>query len=173
MPISRIFGRRHPSRMKALLRLIHALENGLLYTLVAGLLGLALYQIVLRNAFGGGIYWADPLLRVMVLWMALVGAMVATREGGHISIDVLNHYLGDRAKTVMRSLTGLFSMAVCFIAAYYGFVFVLEERQYGDMAFAQVPAWLCEASIPLGLSIIGPRGSDRWLLGLAESLRPA
>ena len=82
--------------MKALLRLIHALENGLLYTLVAGLLGLALYQIVLRNAFGGGIYWADPLLRVMVLWMALVGAMVATREGGHISIDVLNHYLGEK-----------------------------------------------------------------------------
>ena len=26
---------------------------------------------------------------------------------------------------------------------------------------------------PVGLSIIGPSGSDRWLLGLAESLRPA
>ena len=143
--------------MSQFLRIIRMLENTLLYGLVAILVGLAVYQIVLRNLFDSGLYWGDPLLRVVVLWLSIVGAMIATREGGHIKIDVLGHYLGPRAKLAATVLTGLFSAVVCFITAYYGTLFVIDERSYGDFAFARVPAWLCEAIIPLGLGIIGMR----------------
>lgn len=145
------------NNMKSLLRLVHGLEDALLYLLVALLLGLSVYQIVLRNAFDSGLYWADPLLRVIVLWLALVGAMIASREGAHIKMDVLSHYMGDRARRIATIVTALFSAGICFIAAYYGFLFVAEEREYGMFAFASVPAWVCEAIIPLGLSIIGLR----------------
>ena len=143
--------------MKTLLRLVHGLENTLLYTLVALLLGVSIYQIAARNLFDSGLYWGDPLLRVVVLWLSLVGAMLASREGGHIKIDVLNHYLGPRAQAVAGSITGIFSAVVCFIAAYYGVLFVADEREYGMSAFANVPAWWCEAIIPVGLAIIGVR----------------
>ena len=143
--------------MRKLLRLINVLENSLLYGLVAVLVGLAVYQIVLRNVFRSGLYWGDPMLRVVVLWLAMVGAMVATREGGHISIDVLSHYSSDRARVVTAILVKTFSAVVCFIAAYYGFIFVADERVYGMTAFADVPVWWCEAIIPLGFSSIGVR----------------
>lgn len=143
--------------MKLLLRCVHGVESALLYLLVTLLLGLSVYQIVLRNVFDGGLYWADPLLRVIVLWLAMVGAMVASREGGHIKIDVLSHYLGERALAYTGVLTALFSAAVCFIAAWYGTLFVAEEREYGMTAFADVPAWWCEAIIPFGLLVIGLR----------------
>ena len=115
--------------MKILLRLLHGLEDGLLYLLVAALLGLSVYQIVLRNVFDSGLYWADPLLRVVVLWLALVGAMIASREGGHIKIDVLSHYMSGRTLSLSKIATALFSAIICFIAAYYGYLFVVEERQ--------------------------------------------
>lgn len=143
--------------MKTLLRLLHGLESSLLYLLVALLLGLSVYQILLRNLFDGGLYWADPLLRVIVLWLALVGAMVASREGGHIKIDVLSHYLGDRARVITGVLAALFSAVICFVAAYYGTLFVAEEKEYGMVAFADVPVWVCEAIIPFGLTVIGLR----------------
>ncbi len=143
--------------MKVLLRLLHSLENVLLYSLVALLLGLSLYQIVARNVFDGGLYWADPLLRVLVLWLAMMGAMLASREGGHIKIDVLGHYLPAGAQRTVTRVSSALSAAVCLIAAWYGYLFVADERQYGDIAFANVPVWWCESIIPLGLGIIGLR----------------
>jgi TRAP-type C4-dicarboxylate transport system permease small subunit len=151
--------------MKQLMRLVHGLENTLLYSLVAVLIGLAVYQIVLRNVFGGGLYWGEPLLRVVVLWLALVGGMIATREGGHISIDVLNHYLSERGNAIVSMLTSLFSAVVCFIAAYYSALFVLDERAYGAVVFAEVPAWWCEAIMPLSLFVIGLRFSIQIITG--------
>jgi TRAP-type C4-dicarboxylate transport system permease small subunit len=153
--------------MKTLLRLVHGLENILLYLLVLLLVGLSVYQIVLRNAFDSGLYWADPLLRVCVLWLAMIGAMLASREREHIKIDVLSHYLRGRALAWSGAVTALFSAFVCFVAAYYGFLFVADEREYGGMAFASVPAWVCEAIIPVGLGVIGLR----FLLESAVHLR--
>ena len=146
---------REPSNV--ILRLLHQLENVLLYVLVALLLGLSFFQIVARNVFDSGLYWGDPLLRVLVLWLAMIGAMLARREGGHIKIDVLNHYLPAAGQRAVTRASSALSAIVCFIAAWYGFLFVADERQYGDIAFANVPVWWCESIIPLGLGIIGLR----------------
>ena len=147
----------NPNPVKVLLRLFHGIENAMLYLLVALLLGLSVYQIVARNGFDGGLYWGDPLLRVLVLWLAMLGAMLASREGGHIKIDVIGHYLSAGAQRTAARVTSGFSAAVCLIAAWYGYLFVADERQYGDIAFANVPVWWCELIIPLGLGIIGLR----------------
>ena len=71
-------------------RLISRLEDSLLIGLVASLLLLAVAQIVLRNALGEGILWAEPAMRVAVLWIAMIGAMAACREGGHIKINLFD-----------------------------------------------------------------------------------
>lgn len=155
-----------PALLRRGVRLVRGAENALLYSLAVTLIGLAIYQIVLRNVFGGGLYWGEPLLKVLVLWLALVGAMVATREGGHISIDVLSHYLGARGNAIAALTTNLFSTVVCFVAAYFSLLFVLEERNYGAVAFAEVPVWWCEAIIPLALAVIGLRFALQLLAGL-------
>ena len=54
---------------------LHGFENALITVLVLLLVLLAGAQIVLRNAFGTSISWADPLLRALVLWTALLGAL--------------------------------------------------------------------------------------------------
>jgi TRAP-type C4-dicarboxylate transport system permease small subunit len=57
------------------------------------MISLAFAQIVLRNGFDGGIVWADSLLRIMVLWIALIGAVVASRDQRHINIDLISRFL--------------------------------------------------------------------------------
>jgi TRAP-type C4-dicarboxylate transport system permease small subunit len=154
--------------MKTLLRFAHGLENALLYLLIALLLGISVYQIAARNLFDSGLYWGDPLLRVVVLWLALVGAMLASREGSHIRIDVASHYLTERAQGLTNTITAVFSSVVCFIAAWYGFLFVVDEREYGMSAFADIPAWWCEAIIPIGLSVIGLRFALEFFTALLQ-----
>lgn len=118
---------------------------------------MAVAQIVFRNLFDAGIVWGDLLTRILVLWVGLVGAMVASRENKHISIDVITRYLPPRAKIAADALTALFAAAVCSIAAWYGFQFVKTEFEMGGRAFAKVPAWLCEAVIPFAFAVIALR----------------
>ena len=79
----------------------------------------AIMQIVLRNFFDAGVFWAESFLRILVLWVAMLGAMVATRESNHISIDALSRFLGPQLRKLTRLATHLFSAGICAVVAYY------------------------------------------------------
>ena len=74
-------------------RWLHRIENGILTVLVLILVALAGAQIFMRNAFGGGFSWADPFLRTLVVWTAMLGALAAVRDDKHIAVDVLQRFL--------------------------------------------------------------------------------
>jgi TRAP-type C4-dicarboxylate transport system permease small subunit len=143
--------------MKYIVVLLRKVENVLLYSLVTGLVSISLLQIWLRNIHDSGIYWGDSALRVLVFWLAMVGAMVASRETGHISIDAVTHYLSPLWRKITAVSTSIFSAVICFIAAWHSYLFVKDEREVGDIAFANIPVWWCEAIMPLALLIIGLR----------------
>ena len=59
---------------------LEKLEDFLLPALFILTLFLAVLQIIMRNMFSSGIVWADPLLKIMVLWLGMLGALYATRK---------------------------------------------------------------------------------------------
>jgi TRAP-type C4-dicarboxylate transport system permease small subunit len=138
-------------------RLLERVEDGVLVAFLMGMLGLAGAQIVLRNLFDVGLVWADPLLRQLVLWTALIGAMVAARKGQHIAIDVLSRWLPARAGSLARVATDLFTTAVCWLLAFHGARLVAMEWQAGPGVTGAVPAWLGLAILPVGFGVIGLR----------------
>lgn len=143
--------------LQNVVRLLHWLENGLLLGLILGAVGLATTQIVLRNSGADALVWADQALNILVLWIAMAGALVASRENNHIAIDLVEHYLPGRWLTIVTALTQFATATACGVTAWYGYHFVREEMDYGDIAFLQIPMWLCEAIIPFALFIIGLR----------------
>lgn len=58
--------------IQRVLYVVHRLEDSILVALLLAMIVLAVTQIALRNGFDTGITWADALLRVMVLWIALL-----------------------------------------------------------------------------------------------------
>ncbi|HEY0721076.1 MAG TPA: TRAP transporter small permease [Gammaproteobacteria bacterium] len=140
-----------------LLRATRFIEDSVMIALVSIMILVAGAQIVLRNLFDTGFGWSDPLLRIMVLWVGLVGAMAATREHRHITIDVLSRFLPVRGKQVSGIITDLFSAIVCALLAWHSGSFVIEEFHGGGEAFAGVPAWACEAIMPVGFAVMAWR----------------
>jgi TRAP-type C4-dicarboxylate transport system permease small subunit len=152
-----------PSRVLQRLRTwARQLEDGLLVLLLTGMILLAGTQILLRNAWGTGLTWSDPLLRVGVLWIALLGAMAATRTAHHIRIDVLSRFLPPKITRYNRLVTDLFTAIVCLLVAWHAGRFVHDEYLDGSLLFAAVPAWACELILPVGFGVMGLR----YLLGL-------
>ncbi|MGD2185182.1 MAG: TRAP transporter small permease [Desulfobacterales bacterium] len=132
---------------------LHRVEDSLLVAILTLMISLAAIQILLRNLFGGGIIWGDVLVRVLVLWIGLVGAMVATRQNKHISIDLVARYLPKKFSLPVKAVVELFAAVVCGLAAYYSLIFVYAEYYDGGAAFGQVPVWVCEAIMPAGLPL--------------------
>ncbi|MBT2988926.1 MAG: C4-dicarboxylate ABC transporter permease [gamma proteobacterium symbiont of Ctena orbiculata] len=140
--------------LKRIKQLILIFEDGLMVLLLSATILLAASQIVLRNLFDSGLIWADPTLRIMVLWLALLGAIAATRENRHIRIDILTHRLSKRSQSILSGVNDLFSAIVCAIITWHAVRFVHAEWQDGARLFAELPAWLGEIIIPIGFGVM-------------------
>ncbi|ASP38291.1 C4-dicarboxylate ABC transporter permease [Bacterioplanes sanyensis] len=143
--------------MSTLLRWLHRLEDGLLIALLLAMVLLAGVDILARTLFGGGIGWIPPLLRVMVLWLGLLGALLATRSREHIAIDLINRLGGAGLKRACAIVTSAFAGVVCGVIAWHSQEFVKLAYEYGDQAFSQLPAWPMQLIIPVSFALMALR----------------
>jgi len=125
-----------------------------LVLILGSMILLATAQIVLRNFFEISFIWSDEALRLMVLWIAVAGAVAASRSDKHINIAVLDRFLAGRFKTAKDLLIHSFTAAICGIVAWHGMQFVRTSHEFGDVLLGQVPAWILQLVLPLGFGLI-------------------
>ena len=145
------------ARLSLIISWICRIESIALVIAFSFTLGLALIQIILRNIFDTSINWADDATKIMVLWIGMLGAMLASCKMEHIRIDVLNQYLPENWKKYSQYIVNSFAAIVSFVVAYYAFQMVLLDKADGTMGFAQVPLWICEVIIPIAFFVMGLR----------------
>ena len=133
---------------------IRFIESGLLVVLLSSMILLAAYQVIARNFFDTGILWGDALVRVLVLWVTFIGATIASRNDEHIRIDLLTRFTGERSSRWLDRFRSLFTAFIAGVFAWYSYQFVLLDYEDGIIAFASVPAWVCEVIMPFGAALI-------------------
>jgi TRAP-type C4-dicarboxylate transport system permease small subunit len=143
--------------LKFVAEFLNRLEDAILVSLLAAMLALVCTQILARNFLHAGFLWGDNLVRVMVLWLGLVGAMVAARGNQHISIDIVSRILPQRMKKAVKAVLNLFAAVVCGLVAYYSLAFVRMEYLDGTVAFGLMPTWTLVVIIPISFGIMALR----------------
>lgn len=134
-----------------------ALETAALVTLLSAMMLLAVGQIVLREVFNTGFVWADELIKLMVLWLAMVGSIAACRENRHIRIDALSHLLPRLAVELTRVLVDLFATVVSGVIAWQAWQYLQVEIEYQDTVLVNVPAWIAHIVMPVAFLLISFR----------------
>ncbi len=132
-------------------------EEVLLVCLVVAMLVLGFLQILFRNLISVGIVWIDPLVRHLVLWIALLGASIATRENRHISIDILSGRLSPGYYSRVQGAVQLFSALVCFLLVHPAVRFVQNDYVAGKTLAFGIPLWLAQAVMPAMMLVMGGR----------------
>jgi len=143
--------------LKTLEKIGRFLEDATLVVMLCVLIGLAATQIFLRNVMDTGFVWADELLRLLVLWLALMGAVAASRDDKHIRIDVLSRFLSRKWKLAATALLDLFTALICSVIAWHAAGFVMEAREYEDTLLGGLPAWPFQSILPIAFALIGYR----------------
>jgi len=134
-----------------------ALESAMLVFMLTAMMLVAVGQIVMREAFGTGFGWADELVRLMVLWLALIGSIAACRENRHIRIDALSHVMPDIAVKIIRILVDVFAALVCAIIAVQAWRYLQIEIEYEDTVLVDTPAWIAHAILPVAFALMSYR----------------
>ena len=151
-----------------LLNSIRYIENTLLVLILTAMIGLAGSQIMLRNLFDSGIGWGDPVLRVLVLWIGMLGAMIATQQDKHIRIDLLSRYLSPSWRDRAARLNSLFAAVVCSLLAWHSGRFVYFEWQDSNTLVNNIPIWVAELVLPFGFAVMALHFVLLMLLGKHE-----
>ncbi|MCZ6797806.1 MAG: TRAP transporter small permease subunit [Gammaproteobacteria bacterium] len=151
--------------MRVLIKTVHRIEDVLLIVLLSSMIALASTQILLRIFFDYGLIWAEPLLRVMVLWLGLTGATVASRHNKHIHIDILTRFFSKNLYLFVQTFVGLFTAWICFLIAWHGARWVRMDYVDEMTGLGGIPSWMLEIIIPISFAVIGIRYfifSMRW-----------
>lgn len=159
------------SLFKKINHTLDKLESLVLSLLLFTMIGLASLQIILRNFFQGGFVDAEPLLRLMVLWIGLIGAIAASRAYKHIAIDVITRFLSKRNKLVVAAFNHLFVAIICAIVAWHAGRFVLMDYEADSPAFGAIPSWVMELILPFAFGAIALRYAISFIENMMQLIK--
>ena len=157
--------------MQRLEKVGRAVEDTVLVVILSGMILLAFGQIVARNFFGFGFIWSDELLRMLVLWIAVAGAVAASRTDKHINIAILDRFLPPKINDQVKIIVDLFTSGVCGVITWHSIRFVHTSYEYEDILLGNVPAWLLQLVLPIGFGLISWRYLLASLKRFAEQVR--
>lgn len=148
-----------------IVRTVYAVETALLVSLLLVMIGVAVYQVLVRNLFGTGIVWGDELVRVSVLWVTMIGAASAAATDSHIRIDIVSRFASEQMNRVASRITSAFTALVCGLLGWYSVRFIHWDYLDNTIGFGAVPAWVCEFIIPVAAGVMALRYLVRAVTG--------
>jgi TRAP-type C4-dicarboxylate transport system permease small subunit len=131
-----------------------AAENAALVLLLGALMLLAVGQIAMRLIFSSGFIWADELIKLLVLWIALVASIAASRSDRHLRIDVLSHFVAKKYARVPRLVVDAFAAFICGVLAWQSWRYVQLTIEFEDTVLVDLPAWIAYGLLPLSFALM-------------------
>ena len=148
--------------LKNLGRRFNQLEEIFISLLLLAMIFLASLQIFIRTFFDSGLVWADPLLRHLVLWVGMLGAALATRNGKHITIDIFSHLLPARGLLWLNLVLNLFAAVVCGFLTWAAFTFIKNEIAFSSgRELVGIPVWAWNLIFPFAFALMTARFSAK------------
>lgn len=117
------------------------------------LMSFVIFLQVIMRIFKTALPWAEELARYLFVWMAMLGASIASRRGSHLSVDVLLEKLPKKYSRVLLTVITLLIIFLMSIAFIYGIqITSITFKQLS--AAMQIPMGFVYSAIPVGSALI-------------------
>ena len=114
---------------------------------VASLLGI--YQVLIRFVLGTPSTWSEIAIRLVIIWMVMLGIVVAFREGAQVCVDLL-YRLSGRFQRSLHLVITVITVIFLSVLVWYGVDIAWRTRfqEIGGMEF--LPMSVGYAALPVG-----------------------
>jgi TRAP-type C4-dicarboxylate transport system permease small subunit len=79
--------------------------------------------------FPAGLAWAQPLGLILTLWVAFIGASMATRDNLHLKVEAVQQAMPETIKRISGLLSGVLTAMFCLLLAYLGYRYVVVKHE--------------------------------------------
>ncbi|HEY3885336.1 MAG TPA: TRAP transporter large permease subunit [Vicinamibacterales bacterium] len=169
-----------PSSGGRLAALAHLAENRIASAALGGIIVLPLAEIVSRRFLGRAIPGSGPLASNLTLWLGMLGAAIAARDGKLLTLATGEFLPKGRVAAVGRVASAAVGSMVAALFALGSVTLAISDRASGDTIMTGVPVWIADLVLPIGFALIALRlvwhASPRWsgravaILGVAAGL---
>jgi TRAP-type C4-dicarboxylate transport system permease small subunit len=114
-------------------------------------------QMVLwRYALGRATTWQTEFVIYSLVATTLVGSPYVLLHRGHVNMDIVVLYAGERLRFWLALAATLLSLAFCALLFFYGVYFWHEAwaRGWRSDTVTRVPLWIPYLSLPLGMGLL-------------------
>lgn len=120
--------------------------------LMCAAMGVMFYEAMSRSILSVSNWWAEELVRFLVVWSVLMGLGVATRHHHFIRMDLLVEMCPPWARKLSSWINCLVGLSFSGILVYAGSVEVRHMAFIGMMTDSNLdlPLWFVRLAIPLG-----------------------
>ena len=148
--------------MRALLEGYYRLLKLILTVLMFALIVPVAMQILSRyTGIIPRFIWTEEIARFCFVWIILIGAMIAVRDGTHFDVDILPHSPSPTMEKFMKLLSHFAMGVVALTFIVYGYDFaILGSRQRSEISGLPM----------LSIYIAWPLAGVTWLVFLIERI---
>jgi len=132
-------------------------ENRIASVALGGLMVLPLAQIAARRFFHAAIPGEAAIVSTLTLWLGMLGAAIAAREGKLLTLATGEFLPKGRVGQMAHVFSGAVGAMVATILAMGAVALVKSDRAAGDMLTPQIALWVADLALPVGFALIAIR----------------
>jgi len=138
------------------------------------LAGSALVWLYVRE-FPGGFIWAQKVAMVLMIWIAMIGASIATYDRSHLSLEMGEKLWPEKALKVVKAAAHAITTGFCLIAFIVSVQLVLTQQEEGDPispAVEWLPNWVAFLVMPYAFAVMTIRFLAQSVTNATETAAP-
>jgi len=106
------------------------------------------------NTLMGYLDWSEPFVRLLVLWLTLLGASLLTGENKHIKIDLFFTLLPPKWLPVRELILSIVCVLLSAVMLKVCIDYLRIEMEFGGTMFLNLPGWAGQLILPAGFGVI-------------------
>ena len=112
--------------------------------------------VFVRYVLNSPTAWQTELVTYLLVGATLIGSPYVLMIKGHVSVDLLPHYLSPPGRARLKLLCAFVGIAFCAILLWSGLVLWYEswEGEWLSETVWAVPLWIPYAALPLGFGLM-------------------
>jgi TRAP-type C4-dicarboxylate transport system permease small subunit len=109
-------------------------------------------QIITRTFFNFATAGLEEMCRYLLVTVTYFGAAYTLREGGHVSIDLIQKRISAKAKARLHLVHCVLALGFCLVMAYCSGILTWQNYIFGSLSSSmyRVPLVIPTAIVPLG-----------------------
>lgn len=113
-------------------------------------------MVLVRYAFGAATIWQTEFVTFAVVAATLIGSPYVLLTRGHVTVDLLPHYLSEEPRRWLALLASVCAWAACAVLAWTGWTYFHEAWTEGWVTESVwgPPLWIPLLPLPVGLGIL-------------------